>query len=57
MKRDTTNSVQTSDASKPRAAKESRRGGGAARRNKKMPSADAPSANLMPQDDYLNFEF
>ncbi len=56
MKRDT-NSVQTSDTSKPRAAKESRRGGGAARRNKKMPPADAPSANLMPQDDFLNFEF
>jgi ATP-dependent Lon protease len=35
--------------------RESRRGG--SRRSRKIPSAEAPSANLMPQEDILNFEF
>jgi hypothetical protein len=43
----------TSDASKPRAAKESRRGGG--RRNKKAPPG-TPSVNLMPPSR-ITYEF
>jgi ATP-dependent Lon protease len=54
MDSDTT-SVQTSEAPKPRAAKESRRGGG--RRTRKAPPLESPSVNLMPQEDIFSFEF